>query len=138
MPPKKIIHCYSDENIASLNALLQSKLRDVPHDFETFLNILNDFIDRTCKLQKPKTSVRTKNKNPWITRGLINAISKRDYLYEKWRKSTTKRCKTGNPMLREQFRKYRNMLANLIKLDKQTYYRKKFDDVNGDQTKIGR
>ena len=134
--PKKITHCYSDENIASLNALLQSELRDVPHDFETFLNILNDCIDRTCKLQKPKTSVRTKDKNPWITRGLINAISKRDYLYEKWRKSTTKRCKSGNPMLRAQFRKYRNMLANLIKLGKQTYYRKKFDNVNGDQRKM--
>ena len=48
----------------------------------------------------------------------------------------TKRCKSGNPMLREQFRKYRNMLANLIKLGKQTYYRKKFDDVNGDQRKM--
>ena len=39
-------------------------------------------------------------------------------------------------MLHEQFRKYRNMLANLIKLGKQTYYRKKFDDVNGDQRKM--
>ena len=83
VPPKKITHCYSDENIASLNTLLQSELRHVPHDFETFLNILNDCIDRTCKLQKPKTSVRTKDKNPWITRSLINVISKRYYLYEK-------------------------------------------------------
>ena len=28
------------------------------------------------------------------------------------------------------------MLANLIKLGKQTYYRKKFNDVNGDQRKM--
>ena len=130
-----ITHNYNDKNIASLNKLLKHELNEqvVPVNFETFTSILRDCIDRTCKMKNPKISKRTKENNPWITEGLINAISKRDCLYIKWHKTVSNRCKSGNPMLREQFRKYRNMLASLIKLGKQTYYKSKFTETNGDK-----
>ena len=135
--PKKITHNYNDKNIASLNKLLKHELNEqVPVNFETFTSILRDCIDRTCKMKNPKISKRTKENNPWITQGLISAISKRDCLYIKWLKTVSNRCKSGNPMLREQFKKYRNMLASLIKLGKQTYYKNKFTETNGDKKKM--
>ena len=87
-------------------------------------------------MKNPKISKRTKENNPWIAQGLINAISKRDCLYIKWHKTVSNRCKSGNPMLSEQFRKYRNMLASLIKLGKRTYYKSKFTETNGDKKKM--
>ena len=133
-PPKKFTHNYNDKNIGSLNKLLKHELNEqVPVNFETFTSILRDWIDRTCKLKNPKLSKRTKENNPWITQGLIYTISKRDCLYIKWCKTVGNRCKSGNPMLREQFRKYRNMLASFIKLGKQTYYKSRFTETNGDK-----
>ena len=134
--PKKITHNYNDKNIASLNKLLKHELNEqVLVNFETFTSILRDCIHRTCKMKNPKISKRTKENNPWSTQGLINAISKR-YCLRDWRKTVSNRCKSGNPMLREQFRKYRNMLASLIKLGKQIYYKSKFTETNGDKKKM--
>ena len=132
--PKKITHNYNDKNIGSLNELLKHELNEhVPVNFETFTSILRDCIDKTCKMKNPKISKHTEENNPWITQGLINAISKRDCLYIKWCKTVSNRCKSGSPMLREQFRKYRNMLASLIKLGKQTYYKSKLTETNDDK-----
>ena len=65
--------------------------------------------------------------------GLINSIAKRDRLYFKWKKTITKCCKSGNLELYESYRKYRNMLSNLIKKTKSDYYNAKSSSVSGDK-----
>ena len=62
----------------------------------------------------------------------MNSISKRDTLYKKWRVTRTKLCTSGDPHLYEEYRKYRNMLSNLIKKAKQSYYTHKFENSAGD------
>ena len=51
-------------------------------------------------------------------------------------KTVTKCCKSGNLELYESYRKYRNMLSNLIKKTKSDYYNAKFSSVSGDKKKI--
>ena len=96
------------------------------------MNTFQKCIDATCKLKIPKISKRNKQQNPWITTGLINSISKRDRLYKIWKRTQTKRCTTGDPRLHEQYRRYRNMLGNLIQKNKQNFYAKAFEKASGD------
>ena len=44
-------------------------------------------MDRTCKLDVPKTSIRNNLNKPWITDGLIDAIEKKHKLHENWKKT---------------------------------------------------
>ena len=67
---------------------------------------------------------------------MINAIAKRDRLYHKWRKSITKLCNSGNIQFHEDYRKYRNILSNLIKKSKRDYYNSKFNSCQSDKKKI--
>ena len=53
---------------------------------------------------------------------MTNTHAKRDRLYKIWKYTQTKHCTTGDPLLQEQYRKYRNMLSNVIKKSKQNYY----------------
>ena len=114
-----ISYSYSEDNLKELNSVLYSDLElMVPSSFAKFQNIINNCIEKTCKLKNVKTTKRNIQNNPWISMGLINSIAKRDRLYYKWKKSISKQCKSGNMSLYENYRKYRNMLSNLVKKQK--------------------
>ena len=132
-----ISYCYSKDNLDKLEEILRSNLRDnPPTDFSNFNETVLGCIDEACKLKIPKITKRNKQNNPWISIGLINAIAKRDRLYHKWRKSITKQCNSGNIQFYEDYRKYRNILYNLIKKSKRDYYNAKFSSYQSDKKKI--
>ena len=139
-PKSKISYDYKPQNLDHLNEILAHNLSKTPiwqqeTNFEEFLNLFTNCIDASCKLINAKFSKRNKLDNPWITAGLINSISKRDRLYKIWKGTQTKRCTTGDPRLQEQYRKYRNMLSNLIKMSKQNYYSEQFERASGNMKK---
>ena len=72
--------------------------------FERFASMFNKCIDDACKLRTPKYSKRNSLNNPWITKGVINSISKRDRLYKEWKRTRTKLCTSGDPRLYEEYR----------------------------------
>ena len=107
--PKMVIkYDYSKENLNHLNALLSGKLNYNAHinTFSEFINLFSTSIDVTCKLKVSKFSKRNRITNPWITTALINSISKRDRLFKNWKKTTVKICKSGDPRLHEEYRKF--------------------------------
>ena len=109
--PKMVVkYDYSKENLNRLTTLLNEKLCCNTHinTFNDFINVFSTSINETCKLKVIKFSKRNRITNPWITTALINSISKRDRLYKNWKKTTTKICKSGDPRLHEEYRKYRN------------------------------
>ena len=116
--------------------ILQSRLEDKsPTDFSKFNEIVTKCIDEACKLKNPKTTKRNKQNNPWISLGLINAIVKRDRLYHKWKKTVSNKCSSGNPEFYEEYRKYRNILSNLIKKSKTDNHNAVFNSSQGDKKK---
>ena len=132
-----ISYSYSEDNLKELNSMLCSDLELMaPSSFAEFQNIINNCIEKTCKLKNVKTTKRNRQSNPWISMGLINSIAKRDRLYYKWKKSISKQCKSGNMSLYENYRKYRNMLSNLVKKAKSKYYEAKFKSVCGNKKKV--
>ena len=139
-PKSNISYDYKPQNLDHLNEILAHNLSTTPiwqqeTNFEEFLNLFTNCIDASCKLKNPKFSRRNKLDNSWITAGLINSISKRDRLYKIWKRTQTKRCTMGDPRLQEQYRKYRNILSNLIKMSKQNYYTEQFERASGNMKK---
>ena len=43
-------------------------------DFSLFFETSTVSIDKACKLDIPKTTIRNAINNPWITDGIINAV----------------------------------------------------------------
>ena len=56
-------------------------------NYESFISIFNKSLNDTCMLKSVKLSWRNILRNPWITSGIINSITHRDNLNEKWKKS---------------------------------------------------
>ena len=73
---------------------------------------------------------RNSIQNPWITSSLIDSISKRDRLYKKWKRSTSKLCTSGDPRLFEEYRKHRNKISSQIKESKRHYFKLKFESAS--------
>ena len=124
---------YSQDNLSQLNAILSKKLSQNGQikTFTDFIAIFSTSIDEACKLKVSKFSKRNRNVNPWITTALINSTSKRDRLYKIWKKTTAKLCKSGDPRLFEEYRRYRNKLSLLIKTPKQQHYSHKLLNATG-------
>ena len=89
-------------------------------------------IDKTCKLEKPKTTKRNSITNPWITQGLVYSINRKHKLYKNWAKSKSQKLPNGNPVLYEQYKQHRKILQTSIKNAKSNYYHNKFDKHKGD------
>ena len=133
----KVYYCYSKENLEKLASCLLSNLeqKNLTNTMD-LAEIVQNSIGEACKLRNPKSSKRNSQNNPWIFNGLINSIAKRDRLYFKWKKTVSRDCKSGNSQLYESYRKYRNMLSNLIKKAKSEYYHVKLTSASGDKKKI--
>ena len=81
---------------------------------------------------RTKSSKRNRLVNPWITSGIIASINKKDYLYKKWKKTTSHSNKVGNDTYYMDFKNFRKNLKKIIKIAKQSYYSSKFLAVKGD------
>nr|CAH7745581.1 unnamed protein product [Callosobruchus chinensis] len=82
---------------------------------------------------KSVTTVEVNNKKtkikPWMTAGILTSIRKRDLL--------KKKCiaHRNNEMINQEYRSYRNTLANLIKVTKSNYYINKLSTLQNNYKK---
>lgn len=121
--------CYFNENHAS------KLIRE--HDWSTVTGT-ND-VNLSCSIfvNNLKTIIKDSTKNvrvaskyvkikPWITKGLLISIRKRDKMSKQLKKQPF------NPDLKSRFHNYRNLLRDLIKTVKDNYYRRKILGSGGD------
>ena len=135
-------YSFSKENVENLIMDLKSKVeimtgsRTSP-DFQAFFDMFSSAIDTHCKLEKPKTTKRNPVNNPWITDGIIEAISVKDELYDDWIKSKNLKefSPQGNSKLHLKFKKYRKCLKHIIKRQKNKFLNAKIMDNFGDRKK---
>ena len=131
---------------------LQEEMNDnTINDFGTFLNIFNDSLNKACKLEVPRTSKRTIQNNPWITSGIIVAISHCDKRYNCWVKYRKKKCKEDETDNRggtclcnicndkrkhyTAYKEYRKTLKRVRKNARSKFYTGKFNEKSGDMKK---
>ena len=104
-------------------------------NFSDFTDLFTCTLDKHYKLNKPKTTKRTFQNNPWITEGIIDAIQRKHELKKIWTKSITKSYPLGNPQLRDKFKKYRRVLTQIISRAKKKHLSKKFAECKDDRKK---
>ena len=143
---------YCNSNVDNFVSSLQDEINDKEiNDFSTFIDIFNDNLDKTCKLDVPKTTKRTIQNNPWITSGIIAAVNQCDKLYEAWAKYRKKKCKDGETDNRggtclciicndkryhyTLYKEYRKTLKKVRKDAKAKFYTGKFNEKSGNMKK---
>ena len=93
--------------------------KTIDHCFDIFNSTMKDLLDRhvpTVKLTKRQAKTKLK---PWITFGILKAISKRDFYFRKF-------VKYKNPVIREElhnsYKTHRNLIVTLTRRSKTDYY----------------
>ena len=130
------LYDFCNSNIDNFTSMLETEINDnYPPDFQSFYNTYNEIIDKTCKLDKPRTTKRTMQNNPWITVGIISAVKTKNNLYRTWKKSVTKKFPSGDFIKYENYKKYRKTLRNIIKTAKSKHYCSKIVECKGDKKK---
>ena len=135
LPPQTLYYDYSDKNIKCFSKDLKTNLEksnDTEPNFSIFIETFNESLDKTCKLDKPKTTKRTTSNNPWITEGIIRSINNKHELYKKWKKTCNAKQPTGDPNQYKKFSDFRRNLKKIIKHAKTNFYNNKFEKCTGD------
>ena len=143
---------YCNSNVEKFVETLSTELGNYTRNcFGTFLNIFNEALDKTCKLETPKHSRRTMQNNPWITGGIISSINHCHELYRQWVKSRKVRCELGETdtkggscfcntcnQKRTNYMKYKNYRKILKKIKddaKSKHNNSKFEEHKGNSKK---
>lgn len=95
------------------------------HDaYDEFMRIFKQLYDKNCPLKKICT-ISNKKGHPWITKGLKNAIKKKNLLYKEFFKQRTKEAEN-------KYKKYKNKLTNILRKTKKDYYNKLIETKKSD------
>ena len=142
--------CQSNVNgfLVDLEAELKTK---IIHNFTEFHDTYKNCIEKSFKLETPKTSKRTVQVNPWITPGLICSINNQHKLYENWVEIRNRKCKLGETdnkggicqcpecsLKRSRYliyKEYRKVLKKTRQTVKTEYFSGKFAENSGDSKK---
>ena len=94
-------------------------------DLENFMLIINNLLDKHAPFKeqaKRKEKLRFK---PWITKGILTSIKQRDKIHKEMIKAKNSQTKQLKLSL---YKKYRNIIVDLLKKSKESHYRKYFED----------
>ena len=133
-------YCQSnmDKFIEMIDLQMHNKqFSDDEHGYQGFNKCFSEAIE-TCFLIDPHnkpTSKRNRNTNPWITNGIISSVSKKAYLYKKWKDSFCKSTPNGDELLYEKYKDYRRKLCYVIRCAKRLHYSKQFQSASGNSKK---
>ena len=102
--------------------MLQLNQNNVNITFENYLNTVNTLINSHAPLKKLNKKQRKFQQKPWITKGIQNAIEKKNRLFKKYIK-----CGDSNKnIFHQEYKTYRNSLSTLLKQSKKCYYNSYF------------
>ena len=93
---------------------------NVNDDYDKFIATFNTLYDECIPMKKCKTNRKKDPMSPWITKGLLKSINKKNTLYKQYLKSPT----NGNL---QKFKTYKNKLTVLIRKSKRMHFFTKFE-----------
>lgn len=126
------VKVLNNKTLANLIQHLQSKswdeiynASDPNYAYNFLIGVLTDAINAIIpeKIFKQK-----KESHPWITKGILKSIQKKDKLYKQYRKNPN----SNNKIL---YTQYKNKLTSLIRDSKANYFTVRLKTASGDQKK---
>ena len=93
--------------------------KDVDNSFDKFFLIVKTLLDTYAPIQKlTKAESKLKSK-PWLTRGIMTSIKKKNKIYKKFIKAKNS---TEKNILCNEFKHYRNLVTKLSRISKAKSY----------------
>ena len=87
--------------------------------------VFNDTFDKHAPCRYASRKEQGSFNNPWLTRGILISIAKKNALYRK-------QLTTNNPNIIRKYKTYRNKLTHLKEISKQNYYKQAFQKCHRD------
>ena len=110
----------NDINIEELSKLI-NKTNDINEQYNIFHNHLIQAIDKNAPIKTLTTKEKKSKTKPWITKGIIKSINRKNKMYKKY-------VKTKNENIYKEYQKLRNKLSHIIRESKKEHYNKYFED----------
>jgi len=129
---KRKVKVINNKSLANLIQHLQNKRWDEIYnaiDPNLAFNLLIDVITDAIRVTIPERVIKhKKDTHPWITKGILKSIQKKDRLYKQYRKNPN----SNNRIL---YTQYKNKLTSLIRNSKARYFADRLKTASGDQNK---
>ncbi len=120
---------HTNDNIARLKSKLQgvnwNHVLDgvnAEDDYNQFVKTFESLYDECIPLKKHTRNKKKEPTSPWITKGLLRSINKKNKLYKQYLKNPSEN-------LLQTFKTYKNKLQMLIRKSKRKYYYSKFESA---------
>ena len=127
---------FSDQNIEKIKAeLSELDWTDILTDldcndsFNKFHQILCKAIDKHAPETQRKISYQKLARDPWITKGIINSLTKQKRLYRE-------QLQNKSDVSTRNYRQYRNLLQSVMRKSRNTYLHNKCREFKQDSRKL--
>ena len=116
---------YSDFKTIDWNKITNTHMEDTNESFNSFFNKIESLLDKHIPLKKVSNKNFKQKFKPWITKGILKSLKKRQDLHNRFIRAKTIDSKQ---FLYDRFKRYRNMLVTLTRRSKENYFSKYFAD----------
>ena len=105
--------------------IITIKDNDTNSSFDSFFQNFTKLLDKHLPLKKMSIKTFKRRFKPWITKGILKSIKKRNELHSRFMRANDIERKNA---LYQRFKFYRNMLVTLIRKSRQNYFAKYFSE----------
>ena len=105
--------------------IIKIKDNDTNSSFDSFFQNFNKLLDKHLPLKKMSIKTFKRRFKPWITKGILKSLKKRNELHGRFMRANDIERKNA---LYHQFKFYQNTLVMLIRKSKQNYFTKYFSE----------
>ena len=105
--------------------LLQLHRNDVNFSFNTFFSTVENILNKYCPLKKVNKKELKNMHKPWVTKGILTSMRRRDKLFGKFIRTKNE---TNKMSLHNEYKNLRNRIVELIRKSKFMYYKNYFQN----------
>ena len=113
------------ECLSEINCTNRFNGLDTNNSYDIFINEYIKIFDACFPMERIKCRTLQNRNSPWITKGLLKSISKKNRLYKQLINSPNKQREL-------RYKIYKNKLTHLIRNAKRTYYENRFEIAKND------
>ena len=95
---------------------------DLDLGFRIFFHLFNKTLDKHAPIKQGIRKDKKIEQKPWVTKGIQTSMKQRD------KKEAIKEKDSQKKIQEQAYRKYWNKVMDLLKVSKQTHYKKYFED----------
>ena len=106
---------------------------DANLSFNLFLDTTNKIIDKYMPLKKMSNREYKRRYKPWMTNGILNSISRKNKLYNRYSKI---KDTTLKQQVFTEYKALRNTINELLRVSKKAYYTSFFTEHNNNIKKV--